>query len=144
MSTAGTGVENRAELSVGEVATLSGVAGSAIRFYEEHGLIRSERTAGNQRRFRHDVPCRVKMIRVAQRIGMSVAEIGEALRLLPERHQPTLTDWNRLSAHLRQEVARRIADLEQVLTDFNGGNKLCELAPINAATRSSSGTQPIT
>jgi MerR family redox-sensitive transcriptional activator SoxR len=127
--------EEPAEFTVGQVAELSGTSSSAVRFYEKHGLIHSERTSGNQRRYRSDVSCRIRMIRVAQRIGMSVAEIGDALRLLPEDRRPDFADWGRLSAHLRAEVAIRINQLEQVLTEMEGGDKLCELPGVSAEDR---------
>ena len=116
-------------LTVGQVAEQSGVAASAVRFYERQGLITSRRTSGNQRRYGPDIPCRIKMIRVAQRIGMSVAEIGAALALIPEH--PGAADWERLGQYLRAELVRRIGELQQVLAEFSGDGKLCELPAVD-------------
>ena len=84
------------ELTVGQVAMRSGVAVSTLHFYEARGLIRSHRTAGNQRRYGRDVLRRVAIIRVAQEVGISLAEIGAALESLPEGRTPTREDWKRL------------------------------------------------
>lgn len=102
------------ELSVGEVAARSGLAVSAIHFYEAKGLIRSRRNAGNQRRFGRDVLRRVAIIKVAQRTGISLAEIRDAFDTLPESHAPTAADWRRLSAHWRQALDERITRLTQL------------------------------
>ena len=76
-------------LSVGQVAERMNIAPSAVRWYADHGLLPSERTAGNQRRFYADVLCRVAMIRAAQRVGLSIEEIREALSALTPRQAPT-------------------------------------------------------
>ena len=83
---------HRKELSVGEVAHRSGVAVSALHFYESKGLISSRRNTGNQRRYTRDVLRVVSLIKVAQRVGMPLAEIGEALATLPARRRPTTGD----------------------------------------------------
>ena len=106
---------HEAGLSVGQVAERSGVAPSALRFYERKGLITSDRTAGNQRRYRGDVLCRVAMIRACQRVGLSIAEIRIALAALPEGHIPGSEDWSRLSMHLKRELHNRIDDLNRAL-----------------------------
>jgi len=80
-------------LSVGEVSERAGVAVSAIHFYERKGLISSLRNPGNQRRFSRDVLRRIAVIRVAQRTGMSLAEIRDALAQLPDERTPTASDW---------------------------------------------------
>lgn len=80
------------ELTVGQVATRSGVAVSALHFYEARGLVRSHRTSGNQRRYGRDVLRRVAIIRIAQEVGISLAEIGAALESLPEGRTPTRED----------------------------------------------------
>ncbi|MDQ8023161.1 MAG: redox-sensitive transcriptional activator SoxR [Moraxellaceae bacterium] len=98
-------------LSVGEVAARAGVAVSALHFYESKGLIRSARSAGNQRRYARDVLRRVSFIRVAQRVGVPLAEIAAALDTLPERRTPTREDWARLSAAWRDDLDARIAQL---------------------------------
>jgi MerR family redox-sensitive transcriptional activator SoxR len=113
--------------TVSEVAEQSGVAASAVRFYQKHGLISGVRTSGNQRRFGADAACRVKVARVAQRIGLSVAEIAELLAELPP--DPQLADWKRLHGRLIAEAERRIAELNAQLTALSTGAKLCELPP---------------
>ncbi|CUA88863.1 redox-sensitive transcriptional activator SoxR [Chelatococcus sambhunathii] len=96
------------DLTVGEVARRSGVAVSALHFYERKGLIRSLRSAGNQRRYPREVLRRVAVIKVAQRVGIPLAAIGEALAALPEGRTPTEEDWRALSLMWRQELDRRI------------------------------------
>lgn len=99
------------ELTVGEVAARSGVAPSALRFYEEKGLIRSLRTGGNQRRYPREVLRRVSVIKVAQRLGIPLATIRDALQSLPEHRTPTAADWRRISARWKQELDARIERL---------------------------------
>jgi len=101
-------------LSVGEVAARSGVAVSAIHFYESRGLIISVRSSGNQRRYGRDVLRRVAVIKVAQRIGISLTSIQEALATLPQGRTPTAADWNRLSARWRDELDERITRLTRL------------------------------
>jgi MerR family redox-sensitive transcriptional activator SoxR len=108
-------------LTVGEVAELMGIKASAVRWYDDHGLLPSERTAGNQRRFFADVLCRVAMIRAAQRVGLSINEIREALSALPPGEVPTQEDWERLASHLREVVSRRIDELFAILLELNPG-----------------------
>lgn len=119
-------------LTVGDLARASGVAPSAVRFYEAHGLLTSERTAGNQRRFREPDVCRTKVIRVAQRVGLSIAEIRALFAELPA--DPTLSDWERLTGRLTAEANHRIQQLRCVLDDITSGEKLCELQPANRTT----------
>jgi MerR family transcriptional regulator, redox-sensitive transcriptional activator SoxR len=114
-----------AGLTVGQVARESGVSSSAVRFYEAQGLIAASRTAGNQRRFDDHAACRVKVARVAQRIGLSVSEVRDMLATLPG--EPTLEDWQGLYGRLIAEANRRIAELNAVLADITSGRKLCEL-----------------
>ena len=102
------------ELSVGEVATRSGLAVSAIHFYESKGLISSRRNAGNQRRYHRDVLRRVAIIKVAQRTGIPLASIHQALKALPEERTPTAADWRRLSANWRKELDERIDRLTRL------------------------------
>ncbi|MDR3447103.1 MULTISPECIES: redox-sensitive transcriptional activator SoxR [Dyella] len=101
-------------LSVGEVARRSGVAVSTLHFYETKGLIRSERTVGNQRRYARAVLRRVSFIRVAQRVGISLADIASALATLPVTAAPGREDWARLSAAWRAELDERIAQLKKL------------------------------
>ena len=102
------------ELSVGEVARRSGLAVSAIHFYEAKGLIASRRNAGNQRRFRRDVLRRLAIIKVAQRTGISLDEIREAFDTLPDARAPGAADWQRLSADWRAALDERIRCLTQL------------------------------
>jgi len=99
-------------LSIGEVARRSGLAASAVRFYERTGLVAAERTAGGQRRFRRDVLRRIAFIRVAQRVGLSLEEIAEALADLPSDRAPTRADWRRMTGGWRERLDERIALLE--------------------------------
>ncbi len=101
-----------APLTPGEVATRSGVAISALHFYERNGLITSERTSGGQRRYSRDVLRRLAFIRVSQRVGIPLADIARALATLPEGRTPTRRDWSRLSRTWRGELEARIAQLE--------------------------------
>lgn len=101
-------------LTVGQVAARSGVAVSALHFYEAQGLIRSFRNAGNQRRFFRGVLRRIALIKVAQRMGISLGEIREALDALPADQAPTAKDWKRLSAGWRDGLDARIRTLTQL------------------------------
>lgn len=101
-------------ITIGEVARRSGLAVSALHFYERQGLIRSTRTAGNQRRYARDVLRRLAVIQVAQRVGIPLKEVAEALRTLPEGRTPTRRDWTRLSAHWRASLDERIAQLTRL------------------------------
>jgi MerR family redox-sensitive transcriptional activator SoxR len=103
-----------APLTVGEVAQRSGVAVSTIHFYEAKGLIASRRSAGNQRRYARDVLRLIAVIKVAQRLGVPLSSIAEALRTLPEGRTPTAKDWNRLSAQWRRDLDDRIEKLTQL------------------------------
>jgi MerR family transcriptional regulator, redox-sensitive transcriptional activator SoxR len=120
----------RPELTVGDLARASGVAPSAVRFYEKHGLVTAERTSGNQRRFYEVDACLIKIIRVAQRVGLSVAEIRELMSDLPDRREITIDDWFRLRTRLEREVRERIQALTEVLDDLTSEQKLCEVPPI--------------
>ena len=80
-------------LTIGELADRAGVATSAIRFYETRGLVGSERTTGNQRRYAKSTLRRVAFIRTAQRVGLTLEEIGDALATLPDGRTPTKADW---------------------------------------------------
>lgn len=100
------------ELSVGEVARRSGVAVSALHFYERKGLIHSQRTAGNQRRFQSDVLRRLALIQAAQRVGMPLQAVAERLAELPEGRAPSKADWAKMSARWRKELDERIATLQ--------------------------------
>jgi MerR family transcriptional regulator, redox-sensitive transcriptional activator SoxR len=106
-------------LPIGHVADRTGVSVSALRFYERHGLIRSERSPGGQRQFHRDTVRRVAFVRIAQRVGLSLDEIREALSTLPESRTPTAGDWARLSRSWRPRIDRQIALLERLRDDLS-------------------------
>ncbi|MFJ1810588.1 MULTISPECIES: redox-sensitive transcriptional activator SoxR [unclassified Streptomyces] len=111
------------ELTVGQLAARSGAAVSALHFYESKGLISSRRTAGNQRRYHRDALRRVAFVRAAQRVGIPLATIRDALAELPEERTPTREDWARLSQAWRTELDERIKQLNRLrdhLTDCIG------------------------
>ncbi len=108
-------------LTVGQVAHRMGIAASAVRWYDDHGLLPSERTAGNERRFFADVLCRVAMIRAAQKVGLSIEEIRDALSTLTPRQAPTAEDWERLAQRLRDVVGQRIDELFALLNGLGPG-----------------------
>ncbi|AZF20637.1 redox-sensitive transcriptional activator SoxR [Pseudomonas sp. R3-52-08] len=108
------------QLTVGQLAARSGVAVTALHFYETKGLIKSNRNAGNQRRYPRDVLRRVVVIKIAQRLGIPLATIGEALQALPEGRTPTAKDWARLSARWREDLDERINKLVQLRDKLNG------------------------
>lgn len=101
-------------LSVGELAKRSGLAVSALHFYEKKGLIRSERNAGNQRRYARDALRRLAVIRVAQRVGVPLASVRLAFASLPDERTPTRAEWAKMSAVWRNELDARIRDLQQL------------------------------
>ena len=101
-------------LTVGQLAERAGVATSAIRFYESRGLIRARRTTGNQRRYEQSELRRVAFIRTAQRVGLSLDEIGEALGTLPDDRVPTKADWTRLSRTWRPRLDEQIQRIERL------------------------------
>jgi MerR family redox-sensitive transcriptional activator SoxR len=102
------------QLSIGEVAARSGLAPSALRFYEQEGLITASRTAGNARRYPRSVLRRLAVVRAARNVGLSVPEIRAALATLPAERPPTTADWARLSSDWRDRLDEQIAALEQL------------------------------
>jgi MerR family transcriptional regulator, redox-sensitive transcriptional activator SoxR len=108
------------ELTIGELSARSGVAPSALRYYEQLGLIRAGRTGGNQRRYERSELRRVAFIRIAQQIGVPLEEIREALNELPESRTPTKADWARLSRRWRARLDDRIALLTRLRDDLTG------------------------
>ncbi|HLP68734.1 MAG TPA: redox-sensitive transcriptional activator SoxR [Rhizobium sp.] len=110
----------RRELSVGEVAERSGVAVSTLHFYEAKGLIHSNRNRGNQRRYPRSVLRRVAVIKVAQKTGIPLAEIGEALSVLPHDRPLTAEDWKQLSERWRDALERRIDQLQSLRDHLTG------------------------
>jgi len=107
-------------LTIGDFAARSGVAPSALRFYEREGLIRSTRTSGNQRRYQRSELRRVGFIRIAQQVGVSLDEIRDALAALPENRTPTKADWSRLSARWRKRLEERIVLMERLRDQLTG------------------------
>jgi MerR family transcriptional regulator, redox-sensitive transcriptional activator SoxR len=130
-------------LTIGEVAKRSGTATSALRFYEEQGLIHSERTRSGHRRYPRAVLRRVAFIVFAQRIGLSLDEIRAELAQLPRSRAPERADWAKLSARWKARIGERIAELERLqatLTECIGCGCLsldrCQLAnPADRAAR---------
>lgn len=108
------------ELSVGEVARRSGVAVSAIHFYEAKGLLRSTRNAGNQRRYPREVLRRVAVIKIAQQAGIPLADIRDALSTLPNGRTPDAEDWKTLAGLWRAELQQRINRLTQLRDKLEG------------------------
>ena len=106
--------------TVGELAQRSGVAVSALHYYESRGLISAQRSAGNQRRYARSTLRRVAFIRAAQRLGIGLVEITEALALLPDQRTPNKADWARLSAHWRAQLDERIAALVALRDRLDG------------------------
>ncbi len=133
--------------SVGEVAAAGGVAPSAVRFYDRHGLISAHRTAGGQRRFDATAACRIKVAKVAQRVGLTVREIADAFAALPADPQPQ--DWDRLAATLIAEAESRTAALRAYLEEIGGDGRLCEVddrlagAPAPRVGAPTSRTEPV-
>jgi MerR family redox-sensitive transcriptional activator SoxR len=134
-------------LAIGETARRSGVAASALRFYEERGLISSERAGSGHRRYPRPVLRRIAFIVFAQRVGLSLEEIGVELEKLPPHQAPTRRDWSRLSATWTSRIDDRIAELTRLkagLTECIGCGCLsldrCKLAnPGDRAARLGSG-----
>lgn len=107
-------------LTIGQLAERSGVATSAIRFYESKGLVASERTSGNQRRYAQSTLRRIAFVRTAQRVGLSLEEIGEALATLPGNRTPTKSDWHRLSKAWRPRLDEQIRRIELLRERLDG------------------------
>ena len=107
-------------LTIGELAARSGVAPSALRFYEARGLIAASRSDGNHRRFSRATLRRVAVIRAAQAVGLTLDQVGAALDTLPNGRTPTKRDWERLSRSWRRRLNRQIEDLEQLRDDLSG------------------------
>jgi len=134
-------------LTIGEVARRSGVASSALRFYEDRGLIASIRAGSGHRRYERAVLRRIAFIVFAQRVGLTLEEIGEALAKLPAGRVPTRQDWARLSGEWQARIDERIAELQRLragLTECIGCGCLsidrCALAnPADWAARKGAG-----
>ncbi len=107
-------------LTIGELAARSGVAPSALRFYESRGLIAAERTSGGQRRYLRAMLRRVAFVRAAQRLGLKLDEVAAALATLPEGRSATRADWVRLSGSWQARLSARIDELERLQTKLTG------------------------
>lgn len=107
-------------LGVGEVARRAGVAVSALHFYEQQGLIRSERTAGNQRRYRRHVLRRISLILVAKRMGIPLSEVAEVFETLPGDRMPSKRDWERISRRWIAHLEARRREIEQLEREITG------------------------
>ena len=108
------------ELTVGQVAARSGVAITALRFYEARGLISSQRNSGNQRRYKRDVLRRVALIKTAQKLGIPLASIQTAFETLPQDRTPAMEDWNRLSLSWKADLDERIDRLTALRDQLSG------------------------
>ncbi|MEM8633315.1 MAG: redox-sensitive transcriptional activator SoxR [Pseudomonadota bacterium] len=109
-----------ASIPIGEVAQRTGLAVSAIRYYEEMGLVHPGRTAGGQRVFERADIRRLSFVMVAQRLGVSIADIRTELSSLPDRRTPTKTDWTRLSRRFRSALDTRIQGLTELRDRLDG------------------------
>ena len=107
-------------LSIGEISQRTGVATSALRFYESIGLIHSQRNRGNQRRFQRAVIRRVAVIKAAQRAGIPLDDIGRALSTLPADRAPSGADWERFSNTWKRDLEARIGQLTRIKDDLAG------------------------
>ena len=107
-------------LSVGQLAKRSGVNVSTCHFYEQKGLIRSTRNAGNQRRYHPEVLRRISVIKAAQKLGVSLESIKEAFEALPDSRTPTKRDWQRLSKQWQTELDNRISALQRLRDSLDG------------------------
>lgn len=108
------------DLTIGALSERTGVATSALRFYESEGLIRSTRTDGGQRRYERETIRRVSFIRVAKQVGLTLGEIRAALSLLPDGRTPTRRDWERLSRSWRPRLDAQIAVLQRLRDRLDG------------------------
>ncbi|MBR9727068.1 redox-sensitive transcriptional activator SoxR [Shewanella intestini] len=108
------------ELSVGQVAKRAGVQVSTLHFYEQKGLITSLRNQGNQRRYQREVLRRISIIKVAQRLGISLTEIKAALSSLPNNRTPNQADWAKLSTQWQAQLTQRIDMLQNLKDSLDG------------------------
>lgn len=107
-------------LTIGELAARTGVAVSALRYYEDQGLIRSLRPKGRHRRFLRSDIRRVAFIRIAQSLGLTIADVGRAFEALPEGRTPTAGDWRQISAGIRRVLDEKIAGLQTMRDRLDG------------------------
>ncbi|MET7640615.1 redox-sensitive transcriptional activator SoxR [Streptomyces sp. NPDC005438] len=107
-------------LTIGELSARSGLAPSALRYYEELGLIHSERTSGGQRRYARVALRRVAFVRAAQRVGLSLEEARTAMARLPQDRAPNATEWNAVARTWQRRIDDQIAELEQLKSRLTG------------------------
>ena len=107
-------------IPIGEMARRTGLTVSAIRFYEDKGLVEPIRTSGNQRRFLRSDIRRVSFILIAQQLGLSLGQIDEAMRELPHGRTPTAKDWRKISAAIRDRIESQISQLERMRDRLDG------------------------
>lgn len=110
----------RTQITIGQLAARTGLSVSAIRFYEEKGLVHPGRNAGGQRRFNRSDIRRLSFVRIAQQLGFSITEIREQLDLLPEARTPTHADWQRISESMRDVLDARIRGLTRLRDKLEG------------------------
>ncbi|MDQ3468405.1 MAG: redox-sensitive transcriptional activator SoxR [Actinomycetota bacterium] len=108
------------DLTIGELSARTGVAPSALRFYEDKGLLRAHRSSGGQRRYAREELRRVSFVLVAQQVGLSLGEIGEAMASLPNSRTPTKADWARLSRSWQPRLDHQIRVLERLRERLTG------------------------
>ncbi len=113
-------LSSRDLIPIGEMARRTGLSVSAIRFYEDKGLIEPVRTGGNQRRFLRSDLRRVSFILIAQQLGLSLSEIDEEMRKLPHGRTPTARDWRLISGSIRGRIEARIAEMERMRDRLDG------------------------
>lgn len=107
-------------LTIGELARRTGLAVSAIRFYEDKGLIEPIRTSGNQRRYLRADIRRLSFVLIAQKMGLSLGEIAASLAALPQRRTPSAKDWTRISHEVRNRLITEVDRLQKTLADLDG------------------------
>ena len=107
-------------LSIGDVSRRTGVAPSALHYYESLGLIGSHRTSGNQRRYPRHMVRRISLILVAKRLGIPLADVRDAFEPLPPDQQPTAVDWRRVSTRWKRTLEQRRAQIERLEHELNG------------------------
>lgn len=107
-------------LSIGDLATRTGLSVSAIRFYETRGLVSPDRNSGGQRRFEGADIRRLSFVMIAQKMGFTIEQIGEVLNSLPKGRTPTKADWTKISKQFRQSLDDRIAMMERMRDNLDG------------------------
>ena len=113
-------MNSRDQLTIGDLARRTGLSVSAIRFYEEKGLVEPFRTAGNQRRYLRSDIRRLSFVLIAQRLGLSLEEIVAAIRKLPHGRTPNARDWQAISKSIRATIDRRILELQKTRENLDG------------------------